>query len=252
MKIARINHNGVPTYGYVDDERINLINGNIFGEHSRTEIFVSLDEAKLLAPCEPSKVLAVGLNYSGHAREMNMQPTEFPTFFLKAQSSVCGPNDDIIYPKHYTNRVDFEAELAIIIGKRAKDIEESEASDYILGYTCLNDVTARDLQSVDGQWARAKSFDTFCPIGPIISDEFDAGSAVIQAIVNGEVRQNSNTNELIHKIEFIVSAASKIMTLEPGDIIATGTPSGIGEMKPGDVVEIYIEGIGVLRNTLVG
>jgi len=248
MKIARIEHNGQPAYGYVEDERINLIDGDIFGKYTKTDISVSLEGEKLLAPCVPGKVIAVGLNYSDHAKEMGKQTTEFPVFFLKANSSVVGHEDDIIYPCHYSNRVDFEAELAIVIGKRAKHIEESEVHDYILGYTCLNDVTARDLQKIDGQWARAKSFDTFCPIGPFISDELDPSNAKIQSILNGEVKQDSNTSQFIHKLEFLVSAASKIMTLEPGDIIATGTPEGIGEMKSGDVIEIYIEGIGTLRS----
>jgi len=252
LRIARIDYDGKPTYGYIDGDKINLIDGDIFAAHAKTDVSIPLNDGKLLASCVPGKVIAVGLNYADHAAELGMKTTEFPVFFLKAQTSVIGPDDNIVYPRHYSSQVDYEAELAVVIGKRAKNIEESDARDYILGYTCLNDVTARDLQKIDGQWARAKSFDTFCPIGPIISDEFDPNNTVIRAILNGEVKQDSTTAQLIHKIEFLVSAASKIMTLEPGDVIATGTPSGIGEMKVGDVIEIYIEGIGTLRNTLVG
>ena len=252
MKIARIDYNGRPTYGYVEGDKIYLIEGDIFSEHKKTDISVPFEGAKLLVPCEPTKVVAVGLNYVGHAREMDMQTAAFPVFFLKAQTSITGPDTDIVFPRQMSSNVHFEAELAVVIGKRAKNIEESEVRDYILGYTCLNDVSARDCQHADGQWMRAKSFDTFCPIGPIISDELDPNNTVIRGIVNGEARQDATTELLIHKIEFLVSAASKIMTLEPGDVIATGTPEGAGEMKSGDVIEVYIEGIGTLRNTLVG
>ena len=248
MKIARIEHNGHPTYGYIEGENINLIDGDIFGEHKKTDIFIPFEDAKLLAPCLPSKIIAAGLNYKEHAIELNMELPKFPVFFLKAPTSVIGPDEDIVYPNQHSKRVDYEAELAVVIGKRAKDVEEHNVGDYILGYTCLNDVTARDLQSIDGQWARAKSFDTFCPIGPVISDELDPNNTIIKCILNGEVKQNSTTAELIHKVEFLVSEVSKIMTLLPGDIIATGTPSGIGAMQIGDCVEIYVEGIGNLRS----
>lgn len=191
----------------------------------------------------PTKIICVGLNYKDHAKELNMPLPEEPILFMKPISSLIGPEDSIIYPK-MSKRVDYEAELAIII----KNIEENEVMDYIEGFTCLNDVTARDLQKKDGQWTRAKSFDTFCPIGPKVVKGINPNNVKIQSFLNGELKQDSNTSNFIFKVEELVSFISKIMTLTPRDIIATGTPSGIGPMKKDDIIEIKIEGIGTLRN----
>jgi len=202
-----------------------------------------------LAPCQPSKVVAVGLNYKMHAAELAMALPEAPLLFLKPSTSVIGSQEDIIYPA-MSARVDFEAELGVVIKKTCKQVEPNQADDYILGYTCLNDVTARDLQQQESQWTRAKSFDTFCPIGPYIETDFDWRGKRITAKLNGQVKQDSNTDDLIFGIEELVSFISHVMTLNPGDVIATGTPSGIGPMQRGDVVEVWVEGLGTLKNTL--
>jgi 2-keto-4-pentenoate hydratase/2-oxohepta-3-ene-1,7-dioic acid hydratase in catechol pathway len=205
-----------------------------------------LGEVELLAPTEPSKVICIGLNYTEHARELKMAIPDEPIIFLKPPSSVIGPEEDITLPPS-SDRVDFEGELAVVIGKRCKNISANEAERYILGYTCFNDVTARDLQQKDGQWTRAKSFDTFAPIGPYIA-QIDPFNVDITTRVNGVIRQSSNTSDLIFNVPTLVEFISHIMTLTPGDVIATGTPPGVGALKEGDLVEVGIEGIGVLKN----
>ena len=251
MKIARfiINGENDERYGCIEDNTIKLIDGDIFGEFSISGKCVNIDDVKLVAPCRPTKIVAVGLNYADHANEMGDEIPEFPALFLKPDTAVIGPLDNIIYPP-MSNRVDYEAELAIVIKKTAENISKEEALDYVLGYTCLNDVTARDLQKKDPQWMRAKSFNTFAPIGPVIETELDPNNLDIKLYLNSELRQNSNTSNFIFKPDYLISEISKIMTLKPGDIITTGTPSGIGEMKDGDTVEIEIEGIGILKNTV--
>jgi 2-keto-4-pentenoate hydratase/2-oxohepta-3-ene-1,7-dioic acid hydratase in catechol pathway len=195
----------------------------------------------------PTKVVLVGLNYRDHARELNMPLPEEPILFLKPPTAVIGPEEPIIYPEQST-RVDYEAELAVVIKDKCKAIEPDEVMDFVEGFTCLNDVTARDLQRQDVQWTRAKSFDTFCPVGPRIVKDIEPNNVKIQSYLNGQLRQDSNTSNFIFTTEKLVSFASNVMTLKPGDIIATGTPSGIGAMEKGDTVEIKIEGIGTLRN----
>ncbi|MEA2075627.1 MAG: fumarylacetoacetate hydrolase family protein [Euryarchaeota archaeon] len=195
----------------------------------------------------PTKVVLVGLNYKDHAKELKMPLPKEPILFLKPPTAVIGPEDSIIYPEQ-SKRVDYEAELAIVIKDKCKDLEPDEVMDYVEGFTCLNDVTARDLQRKDAQWTRAKSFDTFCPIGPKIVGDIEPNTVKIQSYLNGELRQDSNTSNFIFNVEEMVAFTSKVMTLQEGDIIATGTPSGIGAMKRGDTVEIKIEGIGTLRN----
>lgn len=207
----------------------------------------SLEEVRLVAPAEPTKIVAVGLNYRDHAAEVRMPVPEEPILFLKPPSSVIGPGESILLPPQ-SDRVDYEAELAVVIGKVARSVPMERAGDYVLGYTCLNDVTARDLQTKDGQWTRSKSFDTFCPIGPWVETEVDPSDLRIELYLNGERRQHSRTSELIFSPLFLVEFVSKIMTLQPGDVIATGTTSGIGPMKVGDKVEVRIEGIGSLMN----
>jgi 2-keto-4-pentenoate hydratase/2-oxohepta-3-ene-1,7-dioic acid hydratase in catechol pathway len=208
---------------------------------------IGLSEARLLAPCEPSKIVAVGLNYRDHAEELNMKLPEDPLLFLKPSSSVIGPGDAIIMPRQ-SARVDYEAELAIVIGIEAKGVSEKDAGKFILGYTCLNDVTARDLQNKDGQWTRAKGFDTFCPLGPWIETEIDPFDLKIDLLLNGQSKQSSRTSNLIFNPFKLVEFISGVMTLFPGDVIATGTTSGIGPMCDGDTVEVRIESLGSLVN----
>jgi len=205
------------------------------------------DDVKVLAPCEPTKIVAVGLNYRAHGKEMNEKLPEVPLIFMKPSTAVIADGETIVRPD-MAERVDYEAELGVVIKKRCKNIKEVDAMDYVLGFTCVNDVTARDLQSIDGQWTRAKGFDTFCPIGPFIETEYNWENKRIIAKLNGEIVQDSNTGQMIFPIETLVSFISHIMTLNPGDVIASGTPAGIGPMKKGDVVEVVIEGIGTLRN----
>lgn len=205
---------------------------------------------KIDLPDSPKKIVLVGLNYKKHAQELGMEIPSEPILFLKPPSALIESGEDIIYPKGI-ERIDYEAELALIIKKKAKDIHEDEVKDYILGYTCLNDVTARNLQKKDGQWTRAKSFDTFCPVGPCVETNLNPNSLKIQTLVNGEIKQNSNTADFIFSVQYLVSFISKVMTLEAGDIISTGTPEGVGPMQRGDRVEVIIEGIGSLKNNVV-
>ncbi|MFH0957082.1 MAG: fumarylacetoacetate hydrolase family protein [Pseudomonadota bacterium] len=208
---------------------------------------VGLSTVRLLAPCEPTKIVAVGLNYRDHAEELNMKLPEEPLLFLKPSSSVIGPEDTIIMPRQ-SARVDYEAELAIVMGREARNVSEKDAGKFILGYTCLNDVTARDLQSKDGQWTRAKGFDTFCPLGPWIETELEPSDLKIDLLLNDRTRQSSRTSNLIFSPLKLVEFISGVMTLFPGDVIATGTTSGIGPMNDGDTVEVRIENIGSLVN----
>lgn len=202
---------------------------------------------QLLAPCEPGKIICVGLNYRQHAAELDMQLPQEPVIFLKPPSAIIGPDDIIRYPDQ-SQRVDYEGELAVVIGKQSKDIPLPEASQYIFGYTCANDVTARDLQQRDGQWTRAKSFDTFLPIGPYIVKDIDWRGRYLRTTLNGQTKQEAKTDQLIHSVEALVAYVSRVMTLNPGDVILTGTPEGVGPMQRGDLVTVEIEGIGILIN----
>jgi 2-keto-4-pentenoate hydratase/2-oxohepta-3-ene-1,7-dioic acid hydratase in catechol pathway len=207
---------------------------------------LAIEDVELLAPCQPSKIVCVGLNYAEHAKELKMKLPEEPILFLKPPSAVIGPGAEIVVPKS-SARVDYEGELGVVIGKRCKAASADEAKKYILGYTCFNDVTARDLQQKDGQWTRAKSFDTFAPFGPWIAN-IDPDDVDIKTRLNGEVKQSSNTSDLIFGVTKLIEFISHVMTLEPGDVIATGTPPGVGRLEKEDVVEVEIEGIGVLKN----
>lgn len=199
---------------------------------------------------KPSKIVCAGLNYIDHAKELNMKIPDEPIIFLKPSSSVIFSNEKIKYPR-MSKRVDYEAELAVVIGKKCKNVSDKNAKKYILGYACLNDVTSRDLQKKDGQWTRAKSFDTFCPLGPHIVSGINPDNLKIELYLNGELKQSSNTKNLIFKIPELVSFISKIMTLEKYDVIATGTPVGVGPVKIGDKIEVKIEKIGTLTNYVV-
>jgi len=207
---------------------------------------LAIEDVELLAPCLPSKIVCVGLNYTEHARELKMELPDEPILFLKPPSAAIGPGAEIVVPES-SQRVDYEGELGVVIGKRCKSIAANEAQKYILGYTCFNDVTARDLQQKDGQWTRAKSFDSFAPFGPWIAS-IDPLDADIQTRVNGVMKQRSNTSDLIFGVPKLIEFISQVMTLEPGDVIATGTPPGVGRLEKGDMVEVEIEGIGVLKN----
>ena len=253
MRIVRFEKEGRSGYGILEGEQISVLWGTPYndGLKNTTGEVMSLPEVKLLAPCEPSKIVALGLNYRDHAQEFGHPIPEEPLLFLKPSTAVIGPDDDIVYPA-MSRRVDYEAELAVVIGRTCSHVPEGEAWSSILGYTCINDVTARDLQQKDGQWTRAKGFDTFAPLGPWIETEIaNPGNLTVEAYLNGERRQHSSTQNLIFGVAAQVAFISRIMTLLPGDIIATGTPSGIGPMAPGDVVEIRVEGVGTLRNRLV-
>jgi 2-keto-4-pentenoate hydratase/2-oxohepta-3-ene-1,7-dioic acid hydratase in catechol pathway len=253
MRIVRFEMQGRTGYGLLAGEKIEVLWGTPYdgGLANTTGEVVSLPEVTLLAPCEPSKIVAIGLNYRDHAAEFGNPIPDEPLIFMKPNTAVIGPDEDIVYPE-MSRRVDYEAELAVVIGKTARLVKEADFRDYVLGYTCINDVTARDLQKKDGQFTRSKSFDTFAPLGPWIETAIaDPDHLTVEAYLNGERRQHGNTSNMVFAVPILVAFISRIMTLLPGDVIATGTPSGIGPMRPGDVVEIRVEGIGTLRNRLV-
>lgn len=285
MRIARFSHNGEVSYGLVlpadsggaeragqaggagpangsaapgpaqaDDSQLMIaqLAGHPFG--SRTEdikltgIRFPLADVRLLAPMLPSKVICIGKNYADHAREMGGEPPAEPVIFLKPSTSVCGPGDPIFRPTAISERTDYEGELAVVIGRLCSQVPAELAASVIFGYTCANDVTARDLQARDGQWTRAKGFDTFCPIGPWIETDLDPADLALTTELNGEIRQSSRTSLLLHDVPALVAFVSQVMTLLPGDVLLTGTPAGIGPMGKGDQVRVTIEGIGSLVN----
>ena len=250
MKICRYTYDDTMEFGIVEGDEIVALRGEPFASIEKTGASRKAEEVTLLSPINPSKVVAVGLNYQEHIDETGMQKPDAPVLFIKPSTSVIGPGDAVVYPPSAA-RVDYEAELAVVIGKKCKDVSIEQASDYIFGYTCLNDVTERFMQGMDGQWTRAKSFDTFCPIGPHIVTDLDPKGLKVEAYLNGEQKQAGNTGMLIFGVEELVSFISGVMTLLPGDVIATGTPSGIGPMEPGDEIEIRVENIGSLVNTVV-
>jgi len=247
MKIVRFIRNHKENYGIMLEDGIQGISGSPFEDFKGQHISYRISEVRLLAPCVPSKIVALGVNYKSHGDEMQSELPAEPLIFLKPPTSVIGPEDKIVYPA-MSQRVDYEGELGIVIKSLTRHVSREEAKDHILGYTCLNDVTARDLQSIDKQWTRAKGFDTFCPIGPCIETEIDPADLSLGTYLNGEVKQITRTSQMIFGVYETVSFISRVMTLLPGDVIATGTTSGIGPMKPGDTVEVKIEGIGTLRN----
>ena len=250
MKLVRFLKNDQPCYGLIEGEAVYAIEGSIFGEFRQAEKVAALSEVSLLAPCEPTKILAVGLNYRVHAAELGHDVPSEPLIFSKPPSSVIGPLEPIVYPV-LSQHVDYEGELTVVIGQRARNLSPEKARDFVLGYTCGNDVTARDLQQRDDQWTRAKGFDTFCPLGPCIVTGLDPAHLAISARVNGEVRQSATTADMVFNVAELIAYVSQVMTLEPGDVILTGTPAGVGPVEPGDVVEVEIEGIGTLRNPVV-
>lgn len=253
MRIARFSAHNQSGYGIIKEGKVYSLAGDPFtafaagGNYEFDGCNFPLSEVRLLSPCLPSKIVCLGVNYRPHAQEMNSALPSVPLIFLKPSTAVIGPEDPIVLPRQW-KRVDHESELGIVIGKKAKYVSEADARKYILGYTCFNDVTERHYQKEDGQWTRGKGFDTFAPCGPWIETEVQPDDLKLEALVNGEVRQSARTSELIFGISTLVSFISGVMTLLPGDVIATGTPAGVSPLKPGDIVEIRIENIGTLSN----
>jgi len=236
-----------PKYGWLLGDKVGEIGGNIFGRFRRKEAETPLAEVKLLAPTEPSKIICVGRNYVEHAKELGNEVPKVPLIFLKPPSSIISNGETILLPAQ-SAQVEHEGELVVVIGKRGRYITAENARKYILGYTIGNDVTARDLQNSDGQWTRAKGFDTFCIFGPWIDTEFDPADAILSCRVNGQMRQMASTRDIVFNVPTLVAYISSVMTLQPGDLIFTGTPAGVGELKNGDEVVVEIEGLGTLRN----
>jgi 2-keto-4-pentenoate hydratase/2-oxohepta-3-ene-1,7-dioic acid hydratase in catechol pathway len=248
MQIVRYKtENNPPHFGWVFDGKIGAITGNIFGEFQRSEARLPFEEANLLPPVEPGKIICVGRNYVAHAKEHDAEVPELPLIFLKPPSSVVGPQEAIFLPPQ-SQQVEHEAELAVVIGRRGRRISLEEAPRHILGYTIANDVTARDLQRSDHQWTRGKGFDTFCPIGPWIETDFDNSDALINCYVNDEMRQMASTRDMVFSVRQLIAFASSVMTLEPGDLLLTGTPAGVSPLADGDIIQVTIEGIGTLEN----
>lgn len=250
MKIARFSNGAEPRFGIVDGPELVVLKGHPLAVgYETTGERVALRDAKLLAPTIPSKIICIGKNFADHAAELGEKITEEPLIFFKPSSSIIGHGDAIIVPPQ-SKQVELEAELTLVIGKIAKNISEQNALDFIFGYTIANDVTARDLQLRDEQWARSKAFDTFCPLGPWIETDFSPEEQVIESRINGELKQQVSVSHMVHSIPTIVSYVSKNMTLLPGDIILTGSPAGISQIRSGDLIECEVEGIGILANTV--
>lgn len=255
MRIVRFTAGDRTKYGVLDGNSVRSLQISPFdtcsGMHYRPEFDGHehrISEVRLLPPCTPSKIICLGVNYRSHAIETGLAIPAVPLIFLKPPTAVIGPEDKIVLPAIEKRRVDYEAELGVVIGRRTKEIAREQARECVLGYTCFNDVSERYAQKSDGQWTRCKGYDTFAPIGPWIETEVDPDDLKVESYLNGEVRQSARTSDLIFGVAEIISFVSGIMTLLPGDVIATGTPSGIGKMKPGDVIEIKIEKIGTLKN----
>jgi 2-keto-4-pentenoate hydratase/2-oxohepta-3-ene-1,7-dioic acid hydratase in catechol pathway len=238
-----------PKYGWLLGDKIGEIGGNVFGRFRRMEAETPLTDVKLLAPTQPGKIICIGRNYIDHAKELGNEVPKVPLIFLKPPSSIINPNDTILLPSQ-SMQVEHEGELVAVIGKRGRHILAGNAKKHILGYTIGNDVTARDLQRTDDQWTRAKGFDTFCPFGPWIDTDFDPADSVVTCRVNGQMRQMASTRDMVFNVGTLISYISSVMTLEPGDLVFTGTPAGVGELKNGDEVVVEIEGLGVLKNSV--
>lgn len=238
-------------YGVLRDDTVNELSDAPWSGGSETGRSFPLNDVILAAPVEPSKIICIGLNYHAHvqASQSADQAPEYPLIFLKPPSSIIGPGEAIVHPPQ-AQRVDYEAELGIVISKQACGIRPEDAEEHIFGFTCVNDVTARDLQKKDGQWSRAKGFDTFCPVGPWVVTDINYRDVLVEGILNGEVKQSGRTSLMIFDIPYLVSYISTVMTLNPGDLIPTGTPAGIAPMKSGDEIEIRIEQIGSLKNKM--
>jgi len=250
IKIYRFEHECRILWGILEEENLRPISGSIFEKFRIGKKKIPISRVRVLAPVEPTKIVGIGRNYRAHSREMGNPVPKEPLLFLKPPSAVIGPNEVVITPE-MSKRVDYEGELAVVMRKKAHQLsEETDVDEFILGYTCFNDVTARDLQAKDIQFTRAKSFDTFAAVGPCIASGLDPSRLRIKTFLNGKLRQSSSTRNMVFSVPFLVRYISRVMTLYPGDIIATGTPEGVGPMVPGDRVDIQIDGIGTLSNTL--
>jgi len=251
VRIARFSQGGEPRYGIVDGPELVVCVGHpLVNHYETTGERIPLKEVKLLAPTIPSKVVCVGLNYGDHAAEMGMTAPAEPTIFLKPSSSIVGPGDPIVLPRQ-SQQVELEVELTVVIGQYTKNVSEADALRHVWGYTIANDVTARDLQATDGQWMRSKGFDSFCPLGPWIETDFDPDGQQISSRINGETAQDASIDQMLTGVAAIVSYVSQNMSLLPGDVILTGTPSGISKISSGDIVECEVEGIGTLLNPVL-
>jgi 2-keto-4-pentenoate hydratase/2-oxohepta-3-ene-1,7-dioic acid hydratase in catechol pathway len=247
-KSAGLDSRVLPSYGLIEGEIIHGISAPPWLKWSREEASLPIREARLLAPIEPSKIVCVGRNYAEHAAELGNEVPKEPLIFLKPPSSVIAPEEPVLMPS-LSKRVDHEGELGVVVGKRCYLLEKgADTRPYILGYTCVNDVTARDIQKADVQFTRGKGFDTFCPFGPVIETEFNVKTSTVETLVNGKRRQFAPFTQMVFSVDVIIHWIAQVMTLEPGDLIATGTPSGIGPLSAGDVVEVIVSGIGTLRN----
>lgn len=251
MKIYRFKHDGVDRIGVLDGETVRISSAKDLFSSSpdtwKTAAEASLSTIKPLAPVRPAKIIGIGRNYADHAKELGNEAPPEPLIFLKAQTTLSDPDAEIVMPPE-SQRVDYEGELAVVIGRRARRVRAEDWQSIVFGFTCANDVTARDLQMKDVQFTRGKSFDSFCPIGPAIVTGLDVSDIAVTTRVNGEVRQNARTSQMIFPVPRLIEFVTSIMTLEPGDVILTGTPAGVGPLAAGDVVEVEIEGIGILRN----
>ena len=248
MRFVRFQENGdAPRFGWLHEDQVGELQGDLFGSYRRKKTAIPLKDVRLLAPSTPSKIICVGRNYVEHAKELGNEVPKVPLIFLKPPSSVIADGETILLPPQ-SSQVEHEAELVVVIGKRGRNVTAESARDYILGYTIGNDVTARDLQKTDGQWTRAKGFDTFCPFGPWIDTDFDPSDALITCRVNGQMRQLTSTRDMVFAIGVLIAYTSSVMTLEPGDLLFTGTPAGVSQLKSGDIVEVEIDGLGVLKN----
>jgi 2-keto-4-pentenoate hydratase/2-oxohepta-3-ene-1,7-dioic acid hydratase in catechol pathway len=251
MRIIRyVLGSDAPRYGWLYEDRVGPIEGSPFEQFRRMEATIPIDRVRLVEPLRPGKIICVGRNYAEHAREQNVEVPEIPMLFMKPPSAIIGPGEKIVLPPQ-SRQVEHEGELGVIIGRRARWAAAEDALDFVMGYTVANDVTARDLQRRDGQWTRGKGFDTFCPIGPWIETELDPADVLVQTKVNGEMRQMASTREMMFPVEQLIAFITSVMTLEPGDLLLTGTPAGIGPLLPNDVVEVSVEGIGSLSNPVV-
>ncbi|KKM10058.1 hypothetical protein SY88_15545 [Clostridiales bacterium PH28_bin88] len=249
MKLARFMVGNEIKFGVVEEEVVMEIQGDLFGDHLPTGVTYPLVEIKLLSPVTPGKMIAVGLNYKAHAEEKQKDLPDEPMVFMVSPTAIVGPGDEVVLP--YDHLVEHEAELVAVIGREGRDIPEENALDYVLGYTCGNDVSDRELQKKDRQFTRAKSFHTFKPLGPYLASGLDPGDLKIQCWLNGKLKQDSTTALFIHSVAKLISFTSQIMTLYPGDVIFTGTPAGVSPIRDGDVMEVYVEGVGVLTNPVV-
>lgn len=237
-----------PRYGVVENSSVREISGDFAAGWKRGERVWPLKEVKLLPPSVPSKIVCVGKNYRDHAAEMGGEVPPEPLIFLKPPSAIIAPEEPIVMPAA-SHRVDYEGEIGVIVGRTCSQLKlDADVRPYIAGYTCVNDVTARDLQKSDGQWTRGKGFDTFCPFGPVMETEFDLGAATVETFLNGARKQSARSTDMMFSVDVIIRWISRVMTLLPGDLVATGTPAGIGPVQPGDVVEVVVGGVGTLRN----